>query len=115
MHIPSFVSLSISAVCSFSSLFYFANIHNCEYLAEVRRIYSARKIGAMKIGAQLIGKSGSQGCEFTVWAPLVADVVLEIVDSEGNVSEQLSMRKMSEAIGERLHPKRQQARTTATA
>lgn len=59
----------------------------------------------MKIGAQLIGKSGSQGCEFTVWAPLVADVVLEIVDSEGNVSEQLSMRKNERGYWRTVAPK----------
>jgi len=48
----------------------------------------------MKIGAHLIkgGEGRSQGCEFTVWAPLAADVSVEIIGN-GESADVLSMRK----------------------
>ena len=52
----------------------------------------------MKIGAHLVqsglGQRGEGGgCEFTVWAPLVAGVEVELLSEGGEVRDRLAMRK----------------------
>lgn len=52
----------------------------------------------MKIGAHLInggvrGGNALKGCEFTVWAPLAAEVSVEIVGDDGSARDRLSMHK----------------------
>ena len=56
----------------------------------------------MKIGAHLITdgthnsvdkKQPSKGCEFTVWAPLAAEVAVEFVSDKGEAAEPLPMRR----------------------